>query len=48
MLAKLSNVKKLLIGHFSSSYETLDEFLTEAQAVFPNTQLALEGQTFIV
>ncbi|SFQ01156.1 ribonuclease Z [Parafilimonas terrae] len=48
MLAKLSNVKKLLIGHFSSSYETLDEFLTEAQAVFPNTQLALEGQTFII
>ncbi len=48
MLAKLSHVKKLLIGHFSSSYETLDEFLTEAQAVFPNTQLALEGQTFII
>ncbi|MFT4152596.1 ribonuclease Z [Parafilimonas sp.] len=48
MLAKLSNAKKLLIGHFSSTYESLDSFLTEAQAVFPDTQLALEGQSFIV
>ena len=47
-LAKLSNVKKLIIGHFSSTYETLDEFLNEAKEVFPNTQLALEGQTYIV
>ncbi|MEP6683485.1 MAG: ribonuclease Z, partial [Parafilimonas sp.] len=48
MLAKLANAKKLLIGHFSSTYETLDEFLHEATAVFSNTQLALEGQTYIV
>lgn len=48
MLAKLAHVKKLLIGHFSSTYETLDDFLTEAKAIFSNTQLALEGQTFII
>jgi len=48
MLAKLSNVKSLVIGHFSSTYEHLDDFLTEAKTVFPNTQLALEGLTFIV
>jgi ribonuclease Z len=47
-IAKLANVKKLLIGHFSSTYETLDEFLSEACAVFPETQLALEGQTYLV
>jgi len=47
-IAKLADVKKLLIGHFSSTYETLDEFLSEAKEVFPNTQLALEGQTFLV
>jgi ribonuclease Z len=46
--AKLACVKQLLIGHFSSKYETLDEFLTEAQEIFPNTQLALEGQTYLV
>ncbi len=47
LLAKLANVKKLLIGHFSSTYESLDEFLNEAKEIFPDTQLALEGQTFL-
>ncbi len=42
-IAKLGNVKKLLIGHFSSKYETLEDFLPEACAVFKNTELALEG-----
>jgi ribonuclease Z len=42
-IAKLGNVKKLLIGHFSSKYETLEDFLPEACAVFENTELALEG-----
>jgi ribonuclease Z len=41
-------VKKLIIGHFSSSYEKLDDFLLEAKAVFPNVELALEGETFII
>ena len=47
-LAKIANVKKLILGHFSSKYEALNEFLTEATEIFPNTQLALEGQTFMV
>ena len=47
-IAKLANVKKLLIGHFSSKYESLDEFLSEAKAVFENTELAMEGTTFII
>lgn len=42
-IAKLANVKKLLIGHFSSKYETLDQFLLEAREVFDETELALEG-----
>jgi ribonuclease Z len=42
-IASKAGVKKLLIGHFSSKYETLDEFLTEAVEVFENTELALEG-----
>lgn len=45
-IAALSNAKKLLIGHFSSKYETLDEFLTEAKEVFDNTELALEGTCY--
>jgi ribonuclease Z len=41
-----ANADNLLIGHFSSKYEVLDEFLTEACEVFPNTQLAIEGVTY--
>ncbi len=47
-IATKANAKQLLIGHFSSKYETLDEFLLEAQAVFPNSQLAIEGVTYYV
>ncbi len=47
-IATLANAKRLLIGHFSSKYETLDEFLAETKEVFPDTELALEGVTFII
>lgn len=45
-IAKKGDVKKLLIGHFSSKYELLDDFLHEACAVFENTELALEGACY--
>jgi ribonuclease Z len=45
-IAELAGVKKLLIGHFSSKYEKLDDFLAETIAVFPNTELALEGTCY--
>jgi ribonuclease Z len=45
-IAKLAGVEKLLIGHFSSKYELLDDFLTETKSVFENTELALEGACF--
>lgn len=44
-IAAQADVGQLLIGHFSSRYKQLDLFLTEAQAVFPNTALAVEGET---
>jgi ribonuclease Z len=47
-LAKKAGVKKLLIGHFSSKYDTLEEFEAEAREVFPNTELALEGVCYEV
>lgn len=47
-IAKKANVKKLLIGHFSSKYDTLEEFAIEACEVFPNTELAIEGVTYLV
>ena len=48
MIAKMANVKKLLIGHFSSKYDKLDTFEQEAREIFPNTDLALEGATYFV
>jgi ribonuclease Z len=42
-LARAAGVGRLLIGHFSSRYKQLAAHLAEAQAVFPNTDLAIEG-----
>jgi ribonuclease Z len=47
-IALKAGVKKLLIGHFSSKYDTLEEFEAEAREVFPNTELAMEGVTYKV
>ncbi len=48
LMAKKAGVKKLLIGHFSSKYDTLEEFEIEAKEIFPNTELALEGVAYQV
>jgi ribonuclease Z len=47
-IAKKANVGKLLIGHFSSKYEDLTDFLTETSADFQQTDLAIEGVTFLI
>lgn len=46
--ARLTGAKKLIIGHFSARYKTLGELLDEARSVFPNTELAIEGKTFVI
>lgn len=45
-IAALASAERLLIGHFSSKYETLDAFLEEVKEVFPNVELGLEGVTY--
>ncbi|SDC06332.1 ribonuclease Z [Pedobacter soli] len=45
-VANIIGAKKLLIGHFSSRYKTLQMLFEEAQAGFENTELAVEGRTF--
>lgn len=45
-IAHMAGAKQLLIGHFSSKYEDLTPFQEEATAVFPSTQLAMEGVTY--
>jgi len=48
LLAKKAAVDKLLIGHFSSKYDTLDEFEKEAREIFPNTDIAVEGVCYTI
>jgi len=47
-VAVKTNVQRLVIGHFSARYKKLDELLEEAQSIFPQTELAIEGKTFII
>lgn len=47
-VAQMAGVKKLIIGHFSSRYETLDDYLTETKEIFENTELALEGACYMI
>jgi ribonuclease Z len=47
-IANLSGTNKLLIGHFSSKYENLTPFLEETKEVFENTDLAIEGVTYLI
>ncbi len=42
-IAKEANVKKLLIGHFSSRYTDEKKLLQEAKNIFATTELANEG-----
>ncbi|PZX50638.1 ribonuclease Z [Algoriphagus ratkowskyi] len=47
-VAKVSRVKKLLLGHFSSRYVQLEPLLEEAKSVFPNSILSEEGHTYAI
>ncbi len=43
-LALNAKVKKLIIGHFSSRYDNLDQFLSETKEIFKNVILSEEGK----
>jgi len=47
-LATMAGVKRLLIGHFSSKYEEITPFEQEAVQVFAQTELAIEGVTYLI
>lgn len=46
LVAVRAKVKKLMIGHYSARYSDLQPLLEEAQSVFSNTVLALEGEKY--
>ena len=45
-IACLAGVKKLLLGHFSARYPDPTCLLAEARAIFPNTFICTDGDTF--
>lgn len=47
-IAAKARAKKLLVGHFSSKYESVLPFLQECREIFPSTELAQEGCTYLV
>ena len=47
-IAKKADVRKLIIGHYSTRYRNLKPLLKETKTVFINTELAIENKRFDV
>jgi len=47
-IAKKANVGKLLLGHFSIRYKELEPLKEEARTVFDNSDLAIEGEDYVL
>ena len=45
-IARLANVKQLLLGHYSTRYEKISLFREEAETIFPNVLLSDDGKVF--
>jgi ribonuclease Z len=45
-IAEKANVGKLILGHYSTRYDGLNEFKAEAEVIFPNVELSRDGKTF--
>lgn len=45
-IAKKAQVGKLVLGHYSTRYDTISLFKEEAETVFPNVLLADDGKSF--
>ena len=45
-IAKQANVKKLVLGHFSSRYKDENQSKEEAKEIFPQVDIAQEGKVF--
>ena len=46
LIAKKANANQLVLGHYSTRYESIQKFKEEATTVFPNVLLADDGVTF--
>ena len=46
LIAQKANVGQLILGHYSTRYESIQKFKEEAETVFPNVLLADDGVSF--
>ena len=46
MIALKSNAKQLVLGHYSTRYESIELFKEEAETIFPEVLLADDGKNF--
>ncbi|MDR3624237.1 MAG: ribonuclease Z [Chlamydiales bacterium] len=46
-IAKEAHVNKLILTHFSARYQSLEGFLNEARAIFPNSDVAKDLKVFL-
>ncbi len=47
-IAQKAKVKRMLLGHFSSKYEDISEFVLQAKQTFENTDVSKEGVTYLI
>jgi len=45
-IAKMAGVQTLVLGHFSTRYESIERFKEEAEPIFPGVVLADDGKVF--
>ena len=48
LIAKKAEVKKLVLGHYSSRYKDINLFLQEAETIFKDVELSETGKVFII
>ena len=48
LIAKEATVDRLILGHYSTRYPSIEKFKTEAKEVFDNVELAEDGKKFII
>ena len=46
--AQKAEAGKLIIGHFSSRYKNPEALIEECRTIFPNSELAAEGEKFVI
>ena len=48
LIAKEATVDRLILGHYSTRYPSIEKFKAEAKQVFDNVELAEDGKKFII